>query len=91
VVLASRQHTKPHIVITQPSYSPDLALSDFWLFPTLKMGLKRTRFATVQDIKWNAMAELWKIPKEAFRRCFQQWQDRWSKSVCAQGSYFEGD
>jgi hypothetical protein len=25
---------------SQPPYSPDLALSDVWLFPTLKMGLK---------------------------------------------------
>ena len=38
-------------VITQPPYSPDLAPSDFWLFPTLKMGLKGTRFATVEDIE----------------------------------------
>jgi hypothetical protein len=28
-------------------------------------------------------AELRKVPKEAFRRCFQQWQDRWSKCACA--------
>jgi hypothetical protein len=55
------------------------------------MNLKGTHFATMEDIKWNATAELQKIPKEAFRRCFQQWQDRWSKFVCAQGSYFEGD
>jgi len=54
------------------------------------MGLKGPRFATVEHIKWNATAELQKIPKEAFRPCFQQKQDRWSKSVCAQGSYFEG-
>jgi len=27
-------------VITQASYPPDLAPRDFWLFPTLKMGLK---------------------------------------------------
>jgi len=58
---------------------------------TFKMGLKGTRFAIMEDIKWNGTAELRKIPKEAFRRCFQQWQDRWSKCVCAQGSYFEGD
>jgi hypothetical protein len=90
--------TKPHIaccaaipVITQPPYSPDLAPSDFWLFPTLKMGLKGTRFATMEDIKSNATTDLWEIPKEAFQRCFQQWQDRWSKCVCAQGSDFEGD
>jgi len=25
--------------------------SEFWLFPTLKMGLKGTRFATMEDIK----------------------------------------
>jgi len=71
------------LVSTQPPYSPDLAPSDFWLFPTLKMGLKGARFATMEDIKSNATVELQKIPKEAFRRCFQQWQDRWSKCVCA--------
>ena len=38
-------------VITQPPYSTDLAPSDFWLFPTLKMGLKETRVATMEDIK----------------------------------------
>jgi hypothetical protein len=55
------------------------------------MGLKETDFTTMEDIKSNATAELRMIPKEAFCRCFQQWQDRWSKCVCAQGSYFEGD
>jgi hypothetical protein len=37
------------------------------------MGLKGTHFATMEDIKSNVMAELWKIPKEAFHWCFQQW------------------
>jgi hypothetical protein len=36
----------------------------------------------MEDIKLNATAELRKIPKEAFRWCFQQWQDLWSKCVC---------
>jgi hypothetical protein len=78
-------------VITQPPYSRDLAPSDFWFFRTLKMGLKGTRFATMEHVEWNATAELQKIPKEDFHRCFQQWQYRWSKCVCAQGFYFEGD
>jgi hypothetical protein len=58
------------------------------------MGLKGTRFATMENIKSNAMAELWKIPKEAFCWCFQQWQidgARVCECVCVQGSYFEGD
>jgi hypothetical protein len=63
-------------VITQSPYSPVLTLSDFWLFPSLKMALKAMRFTTMEDIKLNAMAELRKIPKEAFCWCIQQWQDR---------------
>jgi hypothetical protein len=82
---------KSILVITQKLYSPDLTPSDFWLFPTLKMGLKGMHFATLEDIKSNVTAKLQKIAKEAFRWCFQQWQDQWSKRVRAQGSYFEGD
>jgi hypothetical protein len=45
-------------IVPHPPYSPDLAPSDFWLFPTLKMGLRGRRFATVEDIKENADARL---------------------------------
>jgi hypothetical protein len=41
------------------------------LFPTLKMSLKGTRFATMKHVKSNGTAELQKIPKETFHRCFQ--------------------
>jgi len=88
---SSELHRASIPVITQPPYSPDLAPSDFWLFPTPKMCLKGTRFASMEDIKSNAAAKLRKIPKEAFRWCFQQWQDQRSNCVCTQGSHFEGD
>jgi hypothetical protein len=42
-------------VISRPPYTPDPAPNDFWLFPALKMGLKGTRFATMEDIESNAM------------------------------------
>jgi transposase len=45
-------------VVTQPPYSPDLVPSEFffffWLFPILKMRLKGTHLATVEDVKSNA-------------------------------------
>jgi hypothetical protein len=63
-------------VITQASHSPNLVPSDSWLFTAVKVGLKRIRFATVEDIKSNATAEFQKIPEESFRRCFQQSKDR---------------
>jgi hypothetical protein len=43
--------------------SPDLTQSDFWLFPTLKMGLQGRCFATVEDIKENADVRLCAIKK----------------------------
>jgi hypothetical protein len=45
----------------------------------------------MEDIKSNMTAKLQKIPEEAFRQCFQQWQDRWSNHVYVQGFCFEGD
>lgn len=78
-------------LLHQPPYSPDIAPSDFWLFPKLKKGLKGNRFDTVEDIKTNVTVELRKIPQQDFHRCFQQWQERWSKCVCSDGAYFEGD
>jgi hypothetical protein len=54
------------LVVTQPPYSPDLAPSDLWLFSTLEMAVRGTRFATMADMKWNATTELRKVPKEAF-------------------------
>jgi hypothetical protein len=64
----------------------DLAPSDLWLFPNLEMGLKRTRLATVGDIKSNA-AELRKIPKESFRGCIRKWINGASVCVRARVSY----
>jgi hypothetical protein len=32
-------------VVPHPPYSPDVALSDFWLFPKLKETLKRQHFS----------------------------------------------
>jgi hypothetical protein len=53
-------HTSP--VVSSPW---DLAPSDFWLFPALKLGLKGTRITTVENIEWNVTAELREIPTVA--------------------------
>ncbi|GBM09085.1 hypothetical protein AVEN_62907-1 [Araneus ventricosus] len=54
------------LLLHQPPYSPDLAPSDFSLFPKIKMGLKGNRFDTVKDIKTNATADLQKISQHDF-------------------------
>jgi hypothetical protein len=34
-----------------PTYFPDLALNDLWLFPKIKFTVKGQRFQGVEDIK----------------------------------------
>jgi hypothetical protein len=45
----------------------------------------------VDDIKEKAEAGLRAIKKDDFKGCFKAWEDQWSKCVCAEGRYFEGD
>ena len=47
----------------QPSYSPDLVPSDFWLFPKLKSPLKWKRFQTIDEIQENMTGQLMAIER----------------------------
>jgi len=47
--------TKQITVLEHPAYSPDLAPSDFFLFPKIKKILKGRHFDDIHDIRSNAM------------------------------------
>jgi transposase len=56
----------------QPPYSPDMAASDFFLFPKMKKPLKGRRFTSINDIKGGAsLNELKAIPMIEFEKCFK--------------------
>ena len=60
------------VIMHQPTYSPDLAPAEFFLFPKLKTPMKGKRFATIEEIKekyWKQ--ELLAIPKGSFQKCFE--------------------
>lgn len=78
-------------VCPHPPYSPDLAPCDFWLFPKMKTVLKGKRFDTIPDIERATTEQLKALPKEAFQKCFQSWNQRWAKCIASQEEYFEGD
>ena len=77
--------------VQQPSFSPDLAPCDFWLFPKSKTMLKGMRFKLRKDIMEKTTAELRSIQEEEFKRCFQKRQRRWEMCVHLQREYFERD
>jgi len=49
-------------VLENPAFSPDLAPSDFFLFPKIKEILKGRHFDVIDDIRNNTTAALKVIP-----------------------------
>jgi len=58
--------TKQITVLEHPVYSPDLAPSDFFLFPKIKEILKGRHFDDIDDIRRNTMEALKDIPQNQF-------------------------
>ena len=78
-------------VVPQPSYSPNLSLCDFFLFPWLKNHLKERHFGTLDNIQKSITDELKGIPAETFQHCYEQWKQCLRRCVAVQGNCFKGD
>ena len=78
-------------VLPHPLYSPDLTLSDFFLFPKLKMKLKGRRFQTMEEIQAESQTVLNTLRENDFQECFKNWQRRWDSCQASEWDYFEGD
>ena len=72
--------TVPH-----PSYSPDLAPRDFWLFPQLR----GCRYETIEEIKDTVTKVIDKLTQGDFHGACQKLLERY-KGIAAGGDYFEG-
>jgi hypothetical protein len=68
-------------VVPHPSYSPDLASCDFFLFPTIK-NIERKTFATVEEEETASQRAL-NIKLQQFRRSFTQWEERLDKCIAS--------
>ena len=82
--------TKQINVLEHPAYSPDLAPSDFFLFPKIKEILKGRHFDDIDDIRSNTTEALKAIPQNQFQNCFEGWTRRWHRRIASQREYFEG-
>ena len=71
----------------RPPYSPDLAPSDFWLFPKLII----CRYETIEEMKEAVTKVIDTLTEEDFYRAFQKLFERYNKCIAAGGDYFEGD
>ena len=68
--LANRNIT----VLEHPTYSPDLAPCDFYLFPKIKSVLIGTHFVSVKNVKGKTEEILNSLTQHDLRNCFEHWQ-----------------
>jgi hypothetical protein len=83
--------TKQITVLEHPAYSPDLAPSDFFLFPKIKEILKERHFEDIDNIRSSTTGALKVISQNHFQNSFEGWTRRWHRCIASQGEYFEGD
>ena len=60
--------------VPQPTYSPDLASSDFWLFPKLR----DCRYETTEDMKEAVTKVIDTLTQEYFDGAFQKLMERYN-------------
>ena len=73
--------------IPQPPYYPDLAPSDFCLFPKLT----GCRYETIEEMKEAVTKVIDTLTQEDFHGAFQKLLQKYNKCIAAVGDYFEGD
>ena len=68
--------------VPQPPYSPDLALSDFWLFPKLR----GCHYETIEQIKETVTKVIDTFTEEDVHGAFQKLLERYNKCIAAGGN-----
>jgi len=64
------------LILEHPSFSPDQAPCDFYLFPKLKTALKGTRFQTIEEVKTRVAFQLKGLTSDDLQHCLEQWKTR---------------
>lgn len=76
-------------LLPHPAYSPDLAPSDFYLFPLLKESLRGRKFEDNEDVIGAVESFLDEKDPDFFRQGFLELQQRWTKCIQKKGDYVE--
>ena len=89
LVAMARIHDCGFELVPHPPYSPDLAPSDFHLFPQMKKALAGRHFASDDDVIAAVEGFLESQTKEFFCTGIKALQHRWSKGSALQGDYVQ--
>jgi len=77
--------------VLHPTWSPDLAPCNFYVFLKMKLWLKGWGFVSIEEIQAESQQVLIMLMPADFIECFQKRQNCWDRCIQAQGDYFEDD
>ena len=78
-------------IVPHPPYCPDLAPSDFCLFPKLKEKLRGCHYEITEEMKEAVMKVIDMLTQQDFHGVFQQLLELYNKCFAAGGDFLEGD
>jgi len=76
-------------LLEHPPYSPDLAPSDFYIFPKLKLFLADQRFSSNQEAIAAVEGYFADLTKNLYRNGIMALGHRWNKCISLKGDYVE--
>lgn len=76
-------------IVQHPPYSPDLAPSDYYLFPHLKKMLQGTRFHSNSEVEAQTMAYFEELSKSFYKKGIEMLENRWNRCIELKGDYVE--
>ncbi|XP_014481491.1 PREDICTED: histone-lysine N-methyltransferase SETMAR-like [Dinoponera quadriceps] len=88
-VMARKQRDLRYDLLGHPPYSPDLAPSDFHLFPNLKKFVSGKHFASNEEVERAVDEYFNSLPESHFREGVLMLEKRWIKCVEVKGDYVE--
>ncbi|XP_033213329.1 protein GVQW3-like [Belonocnema kinseyi] len=76
-------------LVPQPPYSPDLAPSDYYLFPNLKRWLTGKRIYSNEELIAETEAYFGDLPIDYFSDGIKKLENRWTRCIDLKGEYVE--
>ena len=76
-------------LLSHPPYSPDLALSDIYLFVDLKKMLQGKRFSSDDEVIFATEAYFEAKDKSFYKKGIESLEKRWNDCIATEGDYVD--
>ena len=81
------KHELDLVSLPHPPYPPDLAPSDYYLFPNLKRQLCGRRFESNEEVEWETEGYFGGFEKSYYLKGIEKLKDHWTCCIELKGEY----